>query len=207
MFQNKLLKLFETFSSDGVLFLWKLDKKFTSLKGDDVKRFVLAGPAIADLMLKWLEEDRLLLSIVKALRLWCDIERFLKIGNIKLKSEEKKIPVTTLIDEFVKNITKFYDVGSTSFMKHKRVGDHETYYLHCLRFYILKLARQTWETHECGIVICSIQGFERRNKESKNCMKKFNNNKQHIIPQSLRRLWDIFFRRRKKKGRKKQKVN
>mmetsp|Transcript_60399 Transcript_60399/g.67547 ORF Transcript_60399/g.67547 Transcript_60399/m.67547 type:complete len:91 (+) Transcript_60399:565-837(+) len=57
-------------------------------------------------------------------------------------------------------------------MKNKRVGDHGTYYLHYLRFYIHKRARQTWETHECGIGIYSMQGFERKNKESKNCMKK-----------------------------------
>mmetsp|Transcript_47890 Transcript_47890/g.55252 ORF Transcript_47890/g.55252 Transcript_47890/m.55252 type:complete len:93 (-) Transcript_47890:8-286(-) len=92
-------------------------------------------------------------------------------------------------------------------MKNKRVGDHGTYYLHYLRFYIHKRARQTWETHECGIGIYSMQGFERRNKESKNCMKKFNNNTHRRIPQSLRRFWGIFFRRKKKKQRKKKKMN
>ena len=157
LFQNKLLKLFETFWPDGVLFLWKLDKQFTSLKDDEVKIFVLAGPDIADLLLECLEEDDIVLSIVKALRLWYNIERFLKIGNIKLESKEKKVPVTTLIDQSEKNIIEFYDAGSTTFMKDKRVGDHETYYLHCLRFYIPKLARKTWETHECGIGIYSMQ--------------------------------------------------
>ena len=201
------MKLFESFWPDGVLFLWKLDKDFNSLKGDKVKRFVLAGPAIVDLLLECLEEDAMVLSIVKALRLWHEIEQFLKIGNIKLESEKQNENVTTLINQFEKNIIAFYDVGRSSFMKDKRVGDHETYYLHCLRFYIPKMARETWTTHECGIGIYSMQGFERRNKESKNCMKKFNNNKQHRIPQSLRRLWDIFFRRKKKKQRKKHKSN
>jgi len=125
------------------LFLWKLNTQFTFLKGNTVKIFVLAGPDIADLLLECLEEDAVVLSIVKVLRLWYDIERFLKIRNIKLESEEKKVPVTTLIDQSEKNIIEFYDVGSTSFMEEKRVGDHETYYLHCLRFYIPKLARQT----------------------------------------------------------------
>ena len=94
----------------------------------------------------------------------------MKIGNIKLESKEKKENGTTLID-------KLDDVGSTSFMKDKRVGDHETYYLRCLRFYIPNLARHTLITHECGIGIYSMQGFEKRNEESKNCMRKFNNNK------------------------------
>ena len=176
------------------------------MKGEEVKRFVLAAPVIADLLVATFEEDALVLSIVKALRLWYDIERFLKVGNIKLESEEKKVPVATLIHRFEQNIIEFYRVGSTSFMKKKFVGDHETYYLHCLCFYIPKLARQTWERHQCGIGIYSMQGFERRNKESKSIMTKFNNNKQHRIPQQLRRLWDIFYRPRKKIGRKKRKV-
>ena len=164
MFQNKLLKLFETFWPDGVLFLWKLDKQFTSLKGNKVKRFVIAGPAIADLLIDRFKEDCWVLSIVKALRLWYDIERFLKIGNIKLESEEKNVPVTTLIDQFEQNITKFYLVISTSFIKANCVSDRKTYYLHCLRFYIPKLAREKWEIHQCGIGIYSMQGFERKNK-------------------------------------------
>ena len=102
-FQNKLLKLFESFWPDGVLFLWKLDKDFNSLKGDEVKRFVLAGPAIADLLLECLEGDAMVLSIMKALRLCCDIEQMLKIGNIKLESEKQNENVTTLINQFEKN--------------------------------------------------------------------------------------------------------
>ena len=129
------MKLFESFWSDGVLFLWKLDKEFNSLKGDEVKRFLLTGPAIADLLLKCLEN------------------------------------VTTLIDQFKKNIITFYDVRRTSFMKDKHVSDHETYYLYYLRFYIPKISRHTCKTHECGIGIYSMQEFERKNKESKNCIK------------------------------------
>ena len=176
------------------------------MKGDEIKRFVLAAPAICELLEASFEDDALVLSIVKALRLWYDIERFLKVGNIKLEAKDKNLPVPILILKFEQNITEFYHVGSTSFMKRKLVGDSETYYLHCLRFYISKLARQTWERHECGIGIYSMQGFERRNKESKSIMNKFNNNKQHRIPQQLRRLWDIFYRPRKRTGRKRQKV-
>ena len=79
------------------MFLWKLNKQFNSLKGDEVKRFVLADADIADLLLECLEGDAVVLSIVKALCLWYAIKRFLKIGNIKLESEEMKENVTTLI--------------------------------------------------------------------------------------------------------------
>ena len=92
------MKLFESFWPDGVFFLRQLEQQFNSLKGDEVKRFVLVGPAIADLLLENLEEVAMVLSIVKALRLWYEIEQFLKIGIIKLESEEKKKNVTILID-------------------------------------------------------------------------------------------------------------
>ena len=51
------------------------------MKGDEVKRFVLAGPDIADLLIECFEEDYWVLSIAKALRLWYEIERFLKISE------------------------------------------------------------------------------------------------------------------------------
>ena len=81
------------------------------MKDDKVKRFVPAGPAIAGLLLECLEEDAMVLSIVRALCLWYDIERMLKIGNIKLESENQNENVTTLINQFEKNIIAFYDVG------------------------------------------------------------------------------------------------
>ena len=60
----------------------------------------------------------------------------------------------------------------------KRRFDDETYYLHALRYYIPRFARQTWDNHRCGVGVFTMQGFERRNKESKTIMRKFSNNKQ-----------------------------
>ena len=57
-----------------------------------------------------------------------------------LKSLHRVNSNTTLINQFEQNIIAFYDVERSSFMKDKRVGDHETYYLHCLRFYIPKMS-------------------------------------------------------------------
>ena len=49
-----------------------------------------------------------------------------------------------------------------------------------------------------------MQGFERRNKESKNIMRRFNNKKHNICSQILKRLWDSFFYHNdyRKKGKK-----
>mmetsp|Transcript_23467 Transcript_23467/g.34113 ORF Transcript_23467/g.34113 Transcript_23467/m.34113 type:complete len:425 (-) Transcript_23467:41-1315(-) len=37
-----------------------------------------------------------------------------------------------------------------------------------------------------------MQGYERRNKESKNTLKRFTNHKGNILVQNMKRLWDIF---------------
>ena len=43
-----------------------------------------------------------------------------------------------------------------------------------------------------GVGIFSMQGFERRNKESKNTLKRFCNHRGNIVVPNLKRLWDIF---------------
>lgn len=77
-------------------------------------------------------------------------------------------------------------------MLRRSIGDKETYYLHALKYYIPKHARKIWDTHKLGIGIFTMQGFERRNKESKNIMRRFNIKKHNICSQILQRLWDYF---------------
>ena len=38
-----------------------------------------------------------------------------------------------------------------------------------------------------------MQGYERQNKESKNCFKRFTNKKGNFLVNNVRRLYDIFF--------------
>ena len=155
--------------------MWQLGKLLKSLKGDEVKKFVLAAPEIVQFLTENLEPNVIVLSLSKALILWDKIENFLKFRHIimdRVEGYEKDI------DKFEGDIEAFYGFGITSFITNKIAGDIETYYLYCLRFYIPKLVRQTWQTHQCGIGCYTMKGFERRNKESKNCMRKFSNNKK-----------------------------
>ena len=95
---------------------------------------------------------------------------------------------------FVNNIKEFYEIGKRSFMTKElsKVGDDETFYLHCLRFYMPKIAEETLEKHNLGLGIFTMQGFERRNKESKNTLKRFSNGKGDILSPNLKRLYDGF---------------
>ena len=62
----------------------------------------------------------------------------------------------------------FYSAGGKSFFtKGIAEGDDETFYMHCLRCCIPKIAKITYQRHHLGVGIFNMQGFERRNKEPK----------------------------------------
>lgn len=60
----------------GLLFMWQLGKPFNSLKGDKVKKFVLAALEIAQLLADNLEPNVIVLLLSKALLLCYKIEKF-----------------------------------------------------------------------------------------------------------------------------------
>ena len=92
-------------------------------------------------------------------------------------------------------LQKFYNVGAKTILTKNPAnpGDDETFYLHVLRFYLPQIAKKTMEDHGVGLGIFSMQGFERRNKESKNTLRRFSNRKGNVLLNNLRRLYDVFF--------------
>ena len=90
---------------------------------------------------------------------------------------------------------KFYKAGRTTFLTKtpENEGDDETFYLHVLRCYLPKIAKQTLEDFNLGLGVFTMQGFERRNKESKHTLKRFSNKIGNVLQANLRRLWDIYF--------------
>ena len=54
-------------------------------------------------------------------------------------------------------------------------GDDETFYLHCINFYMHIIAEITLEEHKLVLRVFIMQGFGRRNKESKNTLERFCN--------------------------------
>ena len=95
---------------------------------------------------------------------------------------------------FEDNLKDFYEIGGRSFLTKNpaKVGDDETFYLHALRFYLPQIAKQTLREHNLGLGIFTMQGFEARNKESKNTLKRFSNGIGNIAVSNLKRLWDVF---------------
>ena len=95
---------------------------------------------------------------------------------------------------FVENIKEFYEIGEWSFLTKvkSKVGGDETFYMHCLRFYVPMIAKDTFEKHKLGLGIFTMQGFERQNKESKNTLKRSCNGKGDILSPNLKRRYDVF---------------
>jgi hypothetical protein len=97
-----------------------------------------------------------------------------------------------MILKFKKNVKNFYKVGSRTFLsRHGENGKDETFNMHALRFYMPTIVETTFERHGVGVGVFNMQGFERRNKESKNIYTKYNNHCGPLIT-NVNRLWDVF---------------
>ena len=117
-------------------------------------------------------------------------DRFTKfIGITKIGNEEEYL---IQLDEFKINVKNFYKVGSNTFLTRKNTGYSETLYQHVLRYYVPHIAQVTFDKFKLGPGIFTMQGYERRNKESKNIYRRFNNHKGNILTQNLKRLWDLY---------------
>ena len=110
--------------------------------------------------------------LAKVLDLLYKIEKHLKRAKVDTR-EAAGFPLQ--IEQFKKNIDSFVECGIDTYLTSVEMGDDETYYLHALKYHIPNHATQTWEDHTCGIGVFTMQGFERRNKESKNILRKFSN--------------------------------
>ena len=71
--------------------------------------------------------------------------------------------------------------------------DDETFYSHCLQFYVTMIYEITLEKHKLGLGIFTMQEVEKRNKDFNNTLRRFCNRKGSILPENIRRLYDLFY--------------
>ena len=96
-------------------------------------------------------------------------------------------------EQYEKDVKEFYKIGKKTFLSRIRPIDAETFYMHVIRYYIPEFAKITFKKHQLGVGIFTMQGFERRNKESKNTLKRFSNNKGNIAINNVQHLYDVFY--------------
>ena len=93
---------------------------------------------------------------------------------------------------FNKSLKQFYEHGKFTFLTKNCPEDDKTFYMHCLRFYLPQKAKETIEEFNVGLGVFTMQGFEQRNKESKNALKRFSNCKGNICISNVKRLFNVF---------------
>ena len=144
---------------------------------------------IIKFMQKEFADTEQMLGIVKGLQIWFNIVPFLAITIIGTKTELYKEVMT----QFENDVKDFYEIGGKTFLtKRNVVGDDETFYMHCLRFYLPMHAKLTFENHNLGLGIFTMQGYEHQNKQSKRIWMRFNNHTNLVLTQNLKRLYDNF---------------
>ena len=106
--------------------------------------------------------------------------------------KKKKEAYEKNMKDYIKWVKSFYKYGGENFLKKQVSGDIETFYLHVVRYYMIPIIKDTWGKYECGVGIFTMQGFERRNKESKYSLSNHNNGKGNIILQNIVHLCSNF---------------
>ena len=153
--------------------VWAGNKKLSIYTGNPLKLFIEIIPNIISFLETTFVKSVHNKSLCEGLQLWKKISQFLIRTKIYYsddtdeEKEKKTKGYMTDMNNFTKWVTQLYAHGSITFMKRSTEGDAETFYLHVLRFYMPNIIKDTWEKYGLGVGIFTMQGFERRNKESK----------------------------------------
>ena len=131
------------------------------------------------------------MHLIKLLNSWREISSIISITRINNRQEYKKT-----IDRFKVLLNDFKESSQETILNPTTANEEdqkETFYFHVLQNYMLPIMIQTFETFNMGLGIYSMQGIERRNKESKNIAKRFSNNRYNLCFSTMQRLFDLFF--------------
>ena len=179
-------------------FLWAENNTLSGLDGKSVFQFIDLIDEICIFMTKNFVTTTSQDNLLSALKCWKEIVPFLRTMYIINKNDTKaeqdicEENYNTLLVSIKDTIRHFYLHAAKSFMTKVDPGDTETFYIHALRHYILKHAQDTWSKYKLGVGIFTMEGFERRNSESKEAVRKHTNKKDNITVQSCNKLYEKY---------------
>ena len=186
--RNLFEEVLTTFWNSYNIDVWKLNTNFNSFIGSEIKTFIDNIPTIVEFLNNEFSNTKQKDHIIKGLEIWSKIVTFLQITTIDDESKYKE-----KLNQFEENLKDFYEVGGKSFLtKGDKIGDDETFYMHCLRFYLPDIAKKTLKDHNLGLGVFTMQGFEHQNKISKRIWNRFNNHTKKVLIQNLKRLYDAY---------------
>ena len=183
-------KILANFWSPHNILVWNLNKAFQSFVGSKLLNFIKNISHIVKFLKDKFHLTPKLKHLCNGLELWEKITPFLIISVIENDEIYKQEMLA-----FSNNLKKFYAAGKHTFLTKNAAtpGDDEKFYLHCLRFYLPRIAQKIYNENHLGLGIFTMQGFERRNKESKNVFKRFRNERENVLVSNMKRLYDVFF--------------
>ena len=178
--------ILESFWSDYNVLIWNLNKLFQSFIEYELLAFINNTQIIVSFLRSKFHRTNELDNFCQGLEIWESITPFFVISTIEDKEVYKK-----LLD-FNTYVKLFYDAGKINVLTKHSIGNNETFYLHCPRYYLTQTAKETFEEHNLGIGIFTMQGFERRNEKAKNTMKRFSNNKGNVVVANVKKILDVY---------------
>ena len=138
-------------------------------------------------------------NVCDGLLVWKDISHFMHINRVfdpldtDDEKEKKKKNYEKEMLKFDLDVKRLYQYGRMSYLTERNItGGSETCYFHVVRYYFPRVAKYNWDEYGLGLGVFSMQGIERRNKESKFIMNNYSNNKGNLVIPNLSRLWDMF---------------
>ena len=179
-----------TFWGELHMFVWKENRPFAKFQGNELTCWQKYIPSTIALIQEHFDENQSeqVKYIIRLLQSWHGMTKF--IGLTKIPN---KHTFDTKLEEYIWLSKELYDAGSKTTLTKNNKGDLETSYFHVVRYYVPQIAKECYEKYKVGIGIFTMQGFERRHKESKNTLRRFSNKKGDIVTPNLKPLWGVFY--------------
>ena len=184
-FTDEVLRMFWR---DFHLGCWNCGFSFNKLQGNELFLFLEHIELVTVFLRRKMGESDRVQQLSDALDLLPKIVKFINTSYIDDSDELYLLK----LEQFGKDVRDFVKKGRLTFV----IGERdETLYLHVLCHYLPVHAKVNFDRHRLGLGIFTMQGFERRNKESKNCIKRFstaNRKSLNFLVNNVRRLLQVF---------------
>ena len=132
--------------------IWTTNKQFNSFNGNEIKAFITNVPSVIKFIENNVEITLNLSDVCSALDIWANKINPL-ITRIKILDEDE---YECELTRFEQNVKDLYAHGSNTVLTKNHIGDQESFYFHCLRFYVPMIARHTWNHHKLGVGVFSM---------------------------------------------------
>ena len=168
------------------IYCWNNKCQFSSFKGNELKEFISNSNYISILIKEKIVSTEESTNLMRTLDVLPSIFNFLRISSID--NDEEYVQKMNKFDVDVRLLFRY---GKHTFLSDGNV----TFYFHCLRFYLPCIAKVTFERHRVGLGLFTMQGYERRNKESKNTINRFctsQHKSNSLLVNNVRRLLQVY---------------